>query len=135
MTMLKAIGKTLILRPALPHTMSDGGIHLLNLSPDECADRIYHVVSYGAAVTIQGLDWGTRVLIAGNIGRGFDWEGYPLRVVDESEILMVLDPAPAGPPHPHFGLAPGTVSIGHPTVAYPPEEPPAPPCPCPEGPA
>lgn len=127
--MLKALGKKLLLRPALPHTMSDGGIHLVNQSNDDCADRIYHVVSIGPDVKIEGLQWGTRVLISGHTGVGFTWENYPLRLVHEDEVLMILpgilDPVPPGAEDiapAQFRTAPGTVAIGHPEVEYPPPQ-------------
>ena len=69
--------------------MSDGGIHLLS-GTDVSDTKVYYVVSAGPKVNIEGLKWGCRVLANGHIGQGLDWEGHPLRIMDQSEILMVL---------------------------------------------
>lgn len=86
---LRALGTKLILRPEPHHTMSDGGIHLLG-DPDDSNTKVYYVVSAGPKVSIEGLKWGCRVLANGHTGQGITWEGHPLRIMDQEEILMVL---------------------------------------------
>lgn len=87
--MLRALGKNLILKPAPPRQVSDGGIHLL-AGADPVASHLYLVVSAGPKVTLPGLSYGCQVVALGSTGRSFDFEGHELRVMDEGEILMVL---------------------------------------------
>lgn len=54
------------------------------------ADNRYWVVSAGPKVKIDGLKHGGMVLCTGYTGQSFDFEGHPLRVVDQNEVLMVF---------------------------------------------
>jgi co-chaperonin GroES (HSP10) len=87
--MLKAIGTKLILRPAPKRTSSDGGI-ALPVDPDVTGTKLYFVISAGPKVTIEGLSHGCTVLCTAYEGQSFEFEGHPLKIVDEKEILMLL---------------------------------------------
>lgn len=86
--MLKALGSKLILRP-VPAPEIQGGI-LLPQSRDPIYDHRYYVISAGPKVAIEGLRHGGIVLVGRGAGQSFEFEGHPLRVIDQDEILMVL---------------------------------------------
>ena len=88
--MLKALGTKLILRPVPASQVSPGGLTLVHLEKDPVVDHRYYVVSAGPKVTIQGLRHGGKVLVGHCSGQAFDFEGHPLRVIDQDDVLMVL---------------------------------------------
>ena len=87
--MLRALGSKLILRPVPAPKKSSGGIYLL-ASPDPIYDRTYYIISAGPKVAIDGLRHGGKVLVQAGSGQSFDFEGHPLRVIDQDDVLMVL---------------------------------------------
>jgi co-chaperonin GroES (HSP10) len=69
--------------------VSDGGIFFLE-DPDVSGTKVYYVISAGQKVDIQGLTHGSRVLCTAYEGQSFEYQGHPLKVVDQKEILMLL---------------------------------------------
>ena len=88
--MLKALGTKLILRPCPAPSRTESGLFVSHTGQDPVIDHRYFVVSAGPRVEITGLKHGGVVLCTGYTGQSFDYEGHPLRVVDQSEVLMVL---------------------------------------------
>jgi hypothetical protein len=87
--MLKAIGSKLILTAVAHRQWSDGGI-ALPLDTRGTDYKLYHVISAGPKVTIEGLSHGCVVLCDPSTGQGFDFEGFSLKIVEQKEILMLL---------------------------------------------
>jgi hypothetical protein len=87
--MLRALGKKLIVRPEPLRTCSDGGIHLLP-GTDPVGSRVYLLISAGPKVSLTGLSHGCRMLLDANTGQSFEFEGHPLRVFDQDDVLMLL---------------------------------------------